>query len=172
MPVGRFITALVFSAALASATTLDYTLSAGSDVITFSLPQQPALVTCNFPTSCFGVLPMNLVVDGSPVSNGQVNFYDSSNAGGLTILKGTTLLVNNGGPGNMPLFSGTLTSPTLDTFSNLLLVQYSFGSPVYDEAFTLNSSVAATTTPEPSAALLLFTGLASVFALFRRRRAR
>jgi hypothetical protein len=172
MQVGRFFVAIVFSAAVASAATIDYTLTAGSDVITFSLPQQPSLVTCNFPTSCFGTLPTNLVVNGSPMSNGQVNFYDSSNAGGLTILDGSTLLVNNGGPGNQALFSGTLSSPTLDTFSNLALVQYSYGSPVYDEGFTLNAVSAATSTPEPAAALLLFTGLASVLAVLRRRSTR
>ncbi len=119
-------------------------------MITFTLPQQPVPVTCTFSDSCFGVNPTNLVVDGSPISNGVVNFYTPAESGGFTILEGTTLLINNGGPGNLQLFSGILSSPTLNAYSSLQLVAYSYGSPTYDEGFLLNATSSTPTTPEPS----------------------
>lgn len=61
----------------------------------------------------------------SPPRNGTVSFYTPANGGGLTILQGglgSTVLVNNDGPGFEQLFTGSLTSPSLETFSNLQLV--------------------------------------------------
>jgi len=68
------------------------------------------------------------------------------------------------------LFSGSLSAPTLGTFTNLLLGSYSFGSPVYDEAFTLNAVLdPPATAPEPAAAVLILVG-AGVAGLINRRR--
>ena len=67
---------------------------------------------------------MALVVD-EPPRNGTLSFYTPANGGGLTILQGglgSTVLVNNDGPGFEQLFTGSLTSPSLETFSNLQLV--------------------------------------------------
>ncbi len=127
-------------------------------MITFTVPQQPVPVTCTYASDCFGVDPTNLTVNGSPVSGGVVNFYTPAQSGGLTILDGTTLLVNNGGPGNLELFSGSLSAPTLNTYSNLSLLAYSFGSPTYDEAFLLNATSSSAATPEPAEILLLLLG--------------
>jgi hypothetical protein len=153
--------------AVASAASVDYTLTSGSDVITFSLPQPPAITACSFRDSCFGTSPTDLVVDGTPVTDASVNFYNNAEFGGLTILDGSALLVNNGGT---TLFSGSLSAPTLRTFTNLSLNAYSFGSPVYDEAFTLNAVLnPPATAPEPAAALLILAG-AGVAGLINRRR--
>ena len=131
-----FAVSFVFSMAMASAVSVDYTLTSGEDVITFSLPQPPAITACSFRDSCFGTSPTDLFVNGTPVSDASVNFLNTSaEMGGLTILDGSTLLVNNGGT---DLFSGSLSAPTLGTFTNLVLGSYSFGSPAYDEAFTLS----------------------------------
>jgi len=152
---------------MASAASIDYTLTSGDDVITFSLPQPPSVITCTFADSCFGTSPTDLAVNGTPISDASVNFYTSDQMGGLTILDGSTLLVNNGG---VELFSGSLSAPTLGTFTNLLLGSYSFGSPVYDEAFTLNAVLdPPATAPEPAAAVLILVG-AGVAGLINRRR--
>ncbi|MDQ2839550.1 MAG: hypothetical protein M3Y72_00600 [Acidobacteriota bacterium] len=153
-----------------SASTLSYTLAAGSDLITFTLPQQPVPVACTFATDCFGVDPANLAVDGSPVTGGVVNFYTPAQSGGLTILDGSTLLVNNGAPGNLQLFSGSLSAPTLNAYSNLQLVASSYGSPTYDEGFLLNATSSTTATPEPSVVFLtLLGGLVLLIAYPRLR---
>jgi PEP-CTERM motif len=157
----------VFSMAVASAANVDYTLTSGDDVITFSLPQPPAITPCSFRDSCFGTSPTDLVVNGMLISDASVNFYTDAELGGLTILDGSTLLVNNGGT---ELFSGTLLAPTLKTFTNLQLGGYSFGSPVLNEAFTLNAVLnPPATAPEPAAAALILAG-AGVAALINRRR--
>ena len=152
--------------AVASAASVDYTLTSGSDVITFSLPQPPAITACSFRDSCFGTTPPDLAVNGTPVTDASVNFYNSAEFGGLTILDGSTLLVNNGGT---TLFSGSLSTPILRAFTNLPLNAYSFGSPVHDEPFILNATVVPASAPEPAAALLILAG-AGVAGLINRRR--
>ncbi len=147
LPAGVFATPLNYN--------VNYALTANSDVITFTLPQNPIpLGSCAFSTNCFSVTPVNLVIDGDAVSNGTVSFYESANQGGMTILGGDTLLVNNDGPGNLQLFSGTLSAPVLTAFSNLQLVQEPYGSPAMNEAFVLNASA-----PEPRTVYLLFPAL-------------
>jgi len=59
-----------------------------------------------------------------------------------TCLAGTTALVNNNGPGiagnptppGLPLFTGPIANPELETFSNLLLVGEPGGFPIYNES--------------------------------------
>ncbi len=158
----KFLTALILVSP-AFAATISYTLTSGSDTITFSLPQMPTtpLLTtvCPLSSNCFSLSPVSLTVDGSAVSNGVVNFYSSANTGGLTISEGSTLLVNNNGPGNEQLFTGTFASPTLETFTNLQLIQTGAFSPRLNEAFLLNAVAGTnTSTPEPSSVLLLLTG--------------
>jgi hypothetical protein len=144
---------------------IDYTLTSGGDTITFSLPGVPTAQACNFSNSCFSLSPVGLTVDGSSIADGEVNFYTNANGGGLTIVNLTTstLLVNNDGPGSPPevLFTGTVSNPTLEMFSNLQLVAVGSFGPQYNEAFLLNATSAASTTPEPSSVvLLLIAGLA------------
>jgi hypothetical protein len=173
--LGSFIltafVAMVTAMSPAMADTIDYTLTSGADTITFSLPQTPTpLASCAFSTDCFSLSPVSLTVDGSAVSNGEVNFYTPTNGGGLTILEGSTLLVNNDGPGSEQLFNGALTNPTLEAFTNLQLVGTSDSSPQFNEAFLLNAVGGSTTTPtpEPSSVLLLLVG-GSVIAGMRKR---
>jgi hypothetical protein len=163
---------------------VDYTLTAGNDIISFSLPQLPAVQAgaCVFisgtnPQGCFTVFPVSLTVDGTSVS-GNVKFYDQNQGGGLTVcatdtcFAGTTALVNNNGPSNEQLFSGTLANPSLETFSNLLLVAEPGGDPVYDESFTLNAVASGSVTPEPGSYAALTLGLGGVLLAVKSRRAK
>jgi hypothetical protein len=145
--------------------TVNYTLTSNSDVITFSLPQQPIpLDSCAFSTYCFSVTPISLSLGGDTISNGVVSFYTPASKGGITIMEGDTLLVNNDGPYNLQLFSGTLSAPVLTTFSNLQLAQEDFGRPLLNEAFVLNA-----TAPEPGTLELLFMAMLGSAALLVSR---
>ncbi len=142
-----FVASLLLFGTSAWAARLSYTLvSASGDMVNFFSPQQPTPMPCTFLSSCFSISPNFLALDNIEVGNAIVNFYQS---GGLTILSGRTLLVNNAGPA---LFVGGLSpTPTLQTFSNLRLVQQSYGHPQYDDAFTLTASVSpSSNTPEPA----------------------
>jgi len=166
---------------------IDYTLTAGNDTISFSLPQLLPAVQgppCVFiegttPQGCFTVFPVSLTVDGASVI-GNVKFYDQNQGGGLTIcetatcIAGTTALVNNNGPANGQLFIGTALSahPELETFSNLLLVSEPGGDPVYHEAFTLNAVASGSVAPEPGSYAALILGFGGVTLVVRSRRAK
>jgi hypothetical protein len=85
---------------------------------------------------------------------------------------GSTVLVNNNGPGNEQLFTGTLENPTLGTFSNLQLLQESAFGPKYNEAFLLNGTNGSTVTPEPGSYAALILGIGGVMLVARSRRAK
>ena len=154
------VASIVLFASSGWATTLTYTLQSelGYDAYFTSL-QVPEPQSCTFGTGCFSISPAFLIVNGGEVGDPIVNFYLS---GGLTILAGHVLLVNNGGP---VLFNGGVTDPVLKTLSNLRLVQQSFGHPQDDDTFILSAKVSPlpVTTPEPGTwelgglALALFT---------------
>lgn len=144
--------------------TIDYTLTGPGptpDIITFSLPDTPTPQACDFfgDTDCFSVSPVSVTIDGTTAA-GDVSFYESGAGGGLTIQEGGSTEVNNNGPGDEELFTGTLADPTLETFSDLQLVVAGAGSPILNEAFVLNATEEAATAPEPSSMLLLLAGLA------------
>ena len=156
---------------------IEYTLTAGTDKISFSLPELPAVQSsCDFfgDTSCFAVFPVSLTVDGSPII-GNVSFYRPSVGGGLTICTGATctagsVLVNNDGPGDEQLFTGSLASPELESFSDLQLAVANPGSPLYNEAFLLNATATGSTaTPEPGSPATLILALGAIMLVVRSR---
>ena len=175
---------LTLSGSKAFASSLSYTLTNASsgDIITFSVPVPPTILGCDFygDTDCFAVTPENLTVDGTPLAdpNEQVDYFEGIPGpyGGLVIWDPTTLavLINQGGLEIAPneyqtLYSGTLTDPTLEDFTNLQLQTYGYGSPEYNESFVLNATGATTATPEPGSILLLGTGLLSLAGAVRRK---
>ena len=157
---------------------IDYTLTAGTDVISFSLPELPAVQSsCDYfgDTSCFAVYPVSLVVDGSDIT-GNVSFYQPGVGGGLTVCSGTvcgagTVLVNNDGPNDEQLFTGTLANPDLEEFSDVQLTAAATGSPQYNEAFVLNATSSAST-PEPASYALSLLGLGAIMVAARSQRAK
>jgi hypothetical protein len=161
---------------------INYTLTGSlGDVITFSLPQNPTALspsppaaTCFLDDDCFSVWPVPVTLDGTLYSTATVSFYTPGDLGGITILAGglgSAVLVNNDGPGDEQLFSGTVTNPTLENFTNLQLVQEGAFSPEYNEAFLLNAS-GATVTPEPGSYAALILGFGGVMLVVRSRRAK
>jgi hypothetical protein len=154
---------MILSMVPAFAGTITYTLSGSSaDTITFSLSQTPTPSACAYGSGCFSVDTGTLSIDGGSAITGTVSFYAG---GGLSILQGSTLLVNNGSSGQL-LYSTVPVNPTLLTFSSLQLSEASTGGPRYDEAFVLNAS---TGVPEPSTAML-FLAAGSLLAGVRLRR--
>jgi hypothetical protein len=170
---------------------VDYTLTAGTDTISFSLPQFPAVQgpPCVFivgtgAQECVTIFPVSLTVDGSSFV-GDVKLFDQSAGGGLTIctgatcIAGSTALVNNNGPGiagsptppGLPLFTGPIANPELETFSNLLLVGEPGGSPIYNESFTLTAVAIGSATPEPGSYAALILCFGGIMLVVRSRRA-
>jgi hypothetical protein len=154
---------------------INYELTSGGDTITFSLPELPAVQSsCALDSDCFSVSPVTLTVDGTVISGATVSFYTPADLGGLTILEGgvgSTVLVNNDGPNEEQLFTGTLANPTLETFSNLQLVKENAFGPQYNEAFLLNAtSASGTAAPEPSYVVLLLVGVSVIAGMRLRKR--
>lgn len=101
--------------------------SAG-DVITFQLPSQmpPSHGCFAHPPDCFGVSPVTVTFNGNPISGLEIEFFGSSEYGGLGIEMGnlspeyvnTRQSFFQNGP---LLFSGGINNPTLltGTFSTL-----------------------------------------------------
>lgn len=135
------------ASASAVAAHVNYTLTSGTDTITFSLPQQPtAAASCAFYGNCATFNNVAVSVNGSLYPAAQVNFYLSSADGGLTIFTSqseTTMLVNNDGNSAEQLFTGPVTSPTLTApISSYVLAQEGYNNPVYNEQFNLTASLA------------------------------
>jgi hypothetical protein len=161
LPVVMFLLICLPSSALADS--INYVLTSGMDRITFTLPQQPVpLGSCElygppqFEFDCFSLMPVAVTIDGVTDANANVNFYTPADGGGLTIVEGSTVEVNNDGPGKEQLFTGALSNPTLETFSNLQLVAVGAFGPAFNESFVLN---AASAVPEPSYLIFLGAGL-------------
>lgn len=155
-----------FFTAAAFATDIDYVLTTSTDTLSFTLPQQPVAGTCQIGIHCFSVSPVSVTFDGNTFNNGVISFYLSDQDGGLTVLEGNTLLVNNDGPNNQELFTGSLTDPTLEVFSNLQLSTDAYDSPEYAESFALT----ATPVPEPLPMIAIPGAVLAAFGLLRRRR--
>ncbi len=160
---------LLLAGSTANADTVLYTLTSGSDTITFSLPQPPvAAATCAFFGGCATFNGVAVDADGSIYPDAQVNFYLASSDGGLTIFtdsSDTAMLVNNDGNFAEQLFTGTVTDPTLIApLSSYVLFQEGYNSPEFNEQFSLTAE-----TPEPDSVLLLGFGLLGLAAVVRRK---
>ena len=124
-------------------------LNCNSPLLNFHVPSPP---------DCFSTSPIDVTIDGSLYSAATVSFYTPENRGALTILQGSTLLVNNDGPAFLQIFSGGFANPTLLEFTDLQLVRQNFGSPQFNEAVVLNavldSGSSSADTPEANTWLL------------------
>ncbi len=132
-----------------NADTLNFTLTDGGDTYTFSLPSNP---TPNMPSSNqFSLFSIPVSEDGdSPVNSALVFFANPGNFGGFHISFPFVVLVM--GP---QVFTGTTAAPVF--------------SPG-DFTFTGGSELQITEpTPEPTAILLLGTGVLGMAGTMARR---
>jgi hypothetical protein len=146
---GLLVTLFVLFAPAASADS--FSLTDGTNLITFSLPASP---TPSFfePGGSFEQDGISVVVNG--VTNTEnLFFFSAPSSGGLAISDGTTTLVNQQGG---VVYTGTEDAPTFvpGTYplTNLLLPDNSSAVLTNDFVLTISGSA---TVPEPSTALLL-----------------
>jgi hypothetical protein len=162
--------ALLLTPALASATTIDYTLtgqdSATSPIntVTFSLPQDP--VPADVTPDYFDVKFVSATFNGNPNDSATILFSLEPNSssyfgfyyqGQFADISGTYT----------QLFTGQLATPELDTGSWTFL-----RSGTVAGYYTLTAVDASQSpTPEPSSLLLLATGALGATWMLRRRSA-
>jgi hypothetical protein len=96
-------------------TVVHYNLAGSAgDVVTFDLPSStPVGASCfAHPPDCFGVSPVTATINGSVYSGLEVEFFGSSEFGGIGLEQGdeNPEWIHTFGP---LLFSGSTTSPTL-----------------------------------------------------------
>jgi PEP-CTERM motif len=132
-----------------------FSLSDGTNLITFSLSASPT--PTSFKAGSFAVLDdIPLLIDGvSEVDS--IFFYNSSLKGGIAIANPSLTLLNQSGP---MIYGGSEQSPTFAPSSFSLA---NLGGSVLGNAFTLVISDSQSV-PEPGTWLLLGMGLLSVLA--------
>jgi|ERR1700730_10045905 len=155
--------ALFISAGIASADTLQFTLSGPVDAV-FDLPSGPlSIVAGNFDAG-FGFIigPSNLTVNGMAAPAADfVGFFNADPAvgGGVGVFSsGTTMLALATGP---QIYGGTEQNPTFapGVFS---LADATSATPTIGQYTLTITDLTTVSTPEPSVTVLLVIGLLAV----------
>jgi hypothetical protein len=160
LSAAALIALLTFAGAVAPAhaDTIQYTLTDGTNVITFSLPQHPTPVAY---TADWFAESTTVTVDGVS-STEDVTFYDLAYLGGLSIASTpyTDQILDQQGA---QLYSGSTKFPELLAEKNVSLSCTAIKSPTpcsadtYHNSFILNA--VDVPTPEPTSLALTLAGL-------------
>jgi hypothetical protein len=161
------LSAGLLTAATAHASTMDlFSLTSGTDSYLFTLPASPTPTATNMacpdPNHGDFCLSSVSVSKNGVSSNNTVEFFTTSNYGGLELFKsnGHSFLNEYGSQ----LFTGSVTAPTftLGTFS------LSSDQETTD-SLTISQVPSTSPVPEPSSIALLSTGLLAAAGTIRRR---
>ena len=136
-----------------------FTLTSGSNVISFTLPGSGPSY---YNSMAFEYTGLTLDVNGTAIDNAGVDFYTAADGGGMEVTALDPILVNLEGS---QMFSGSTADP--DFLSQTFSLQTMYGS-------TIGSGLDVTVTaisdaPEPSTFALLGTGLLGMGGVIRRR---
>jgi hypothetical protein len=157
------------------------TRAKADDVFTWTLPASPTIGSGDFMTgNSFTIMGVPLSENGAPVGDFVFDFYNSNGGGGFdAFLMGSATILNEFGPqvytgptgnqegtptfvpGTYKPFSGTGTLS--NGLTGTLVITSTVGAGDSFK-YTLSKSV-----PEPSALLLLGSGLLSLIGLARKR---
>jgi len=167
---------------LAAGTALadSFTISDGTNNVSFSIPATPTPDSYSTGYS-FTFNSVNVTVNGTTASY-TVDFFNFNDAGGLDIYNGVTndLVVNNFGWSSDPngstgvqVYTGSESNPT---FVAGVYPQTGAGADYFNSGSTLTISDAdpnsSTLTPEPSSVLLVGTGIIGCLGALRRKLAK
>lgn len=150
-----FSAVLFLTAGKASADSLiTYQFSGAGISASFELPVSPTVLSSN-PGFNSIVMPINLMINGVNSSDG-LDFFSGVWGGGFSAFNGGNVAdINVTGP---QLYTGPESAPTMALFggNGVMLSDFTTGDP----AGTLTTAV--TSTPEPSATVLLGVGLLAI----------
>lgn len=153
-----------------AATIFDFTLTNGTDVVTFSLPSSPVPDRVNVTYAGFTLDAVPVDLNGL-IGNYTVTFFTGGlNGGGLCISTGDTVcnggdILTQSGP---QLYTGDEATPTLIPGS-YDLKNVGSANNTFEGPFHLAITEQASPVPEPSTFALLGTGLLAAAGAVRRK---
>jgi len=152
-----------------------FTLTDGSNVVSFQLPSNPSVsgwndgtnsggVTCNSDLTEFCILGVTVMNDGSPQSS-QIEFFNIDSSGGLAILApdGTEYTLNQAG---VQLYTGDESSPA---FLTGVFPLTNTTSGMFPNDYSSDFTLTITPTPEPASLMLLGSGVLALAGRMRRK---
>jgi hypothetical protein len=150
--------ALFIGAAVASADTLEFTLTGPVNAV-FDLSSALSIGTGNFDTGVgFLIMSANLTVNGAAAPADFIGFFngDPTAGGGLSIFASSfDLIADASGP---QIYGGTEQNPTFAPGTFMLADATSLNPTIGDYILTITDTNAVPT-PEPSVTILLTIGL-------------
>jgi hypothetical protein len=171
----RFTSTLAAALVLAASTLAahadaidNFTLTSGTNVVTFSLPSSPIPDLIN-PNGNVGFTMNSVPVDINGLTgNYTLSFFASVSSGGFCISTGDTAC-NGGDVVNQVgtvLYAGDSATPTFTLGSYNLS---NFNANTFNEDFNLTIAAGASPVPEPSSIALLGTGILGLAGIARRK---
>ena len=146
------LSAIAIPAAAHASSIDNFTITDGTNILTFSLPSSPLHIDGSYPDNFFEINNVPAFYNGVSVNDGAVGFYTSDVGGGF-------IDAFFGNPYGGQYFTGDVLSPTF------LPGIYAFNDGAGRDLGTITIS----STPEPSSLFMLGTGILGLAGFGRRR---